>query len=166
MATHTGIAILLPDSEASWPTTVLIKRQCDNNSRKRCSRAQMFSNDEHTYNGLPIGNAANDNARQLNRREVHRRRILPMQGPVCVAQSCASAHTEPLPLRCFLCLEPKLRGTHLGNLCPVLCLRPHNRQFPFHLPRRPLPLCFGPMLRLTHPKQPHPPRSPRCLVLP
>jgi len=38
--------------------------QCDNNSSNSCTRVQRFSNDEFLYNGLPIGNAQTDNARQ------------------------------------------------------------------------------------------------------
>jgi cell division septation protein DedD len=40
--------------------------QCDNNAASGCVRIQRFSNPEFTYQGLPLGNADNDNARKLN----------------------------------------------------------------------------------------------------
>jgi len=41
--------------------------QCDGNTGKgSCSRTQMFSNPVETVNGSPIGNAQNDNARQID----------------------------------------------------------------------------------------------------
>jgi hypothetical protein len=43
-----------------------VNGQCDNNAGGGCTRVQRFSNDEFSYNGSPIGNAENDNARRIN----------------------------------------------------------------------------------------------------
>jgi hypothetical protein len=42
--------------------------QCDNMPKDGCPRIQRFSNSDpsYTYNGKPIGNSKNDNARQFN----------------------------------------------------------------------------------------------------
>ncbi len=40
--------------------------QCDNNPGGDCTRIQRFSNPHHTFNGLPVGNAKNDNVRKIN----------------------------------------------------------------------------------------------------
>ena len=42
--------------------------QCDNMPKNGCPRIQRFSNSDpsYTYNGKPIGNSKNDNARQFN----------------------------------------------------------------------------------------------------
>jgi hypothetical protein len=40
--------------------------QCDNLPKTGCPRIQRFSNTETKYNGKPLGDAANDNARTIN----------------------------------------------------------------------------------------------------
>ena len=40
--------------------------QCNNLVKAGCPRVQRFSNPNYGYNGAAIGDAANDNARQLN----------------------------------------------------------------------------------------------------
>mmetsp|Transcript_32860 Transcript_32860/g.80619 ORF Transcript_32860/g.80619 Transcript_32860/m.80619 type:complete len:947 (+) Transcript_32860:146-2986(+) len=82
---------------AAWRTILAYNcapGQCDNMPKSGCPRIQRFSTPRVNYGGLPLGTAANDNARKMNDGGALVSNYFPSAAPQCVTNSdCNDGNT-------------------------------------------------------------------------